>query len=67
MFNTLPVLMFEIFILTFRKICLSENLTVRKFGVGKSVSENSMSENLLSEKSADTDKKTLYQAFFMDR
>ena len=57
------------YISTFRKICLSENLTVGKcscriiwcrkicfgkFGVGKSVSENSVSENLLSEKSPDT-------------
>ena len=38
---------------------LSENLSVGKcddgkFGVGKSVSENSRSENLLSEKSSDT-------------
>ena len=37
------------YISTFRKNCLSENVVVGKF-----VSENSVSENLLSEKSPDT-------------
>ena len=38
-----------------RKICPSENVVVGIFGVGKNVSENLVSENLLSEKPPDTE------------